>query len=110
MNVDNCFSTITDDAVGCVNDDLKMTPNVGLVPMLKALLVLQHQREVSPRPSQNHVPEEGEQLHHISEEAKRYSDNQFDALLEAAVQYCNDPQRSVPMKDGLRASCAVFFI
>jgi hypothetical protein len=98
---------MSDDVVGYVYDDSMMTPGVGLVPMLKALLVLQYQREVDPKASRD--PEEGEQLHHISEEARNYSNEQFDALLEAAVEYCNDP-RSAPMKDALRTSCALLFI
>ncbi|RXW24071.1 hypothetical protein EST38_g1775 [Candolleomyces aberdarensis] len=97
-------NTTTDDVVEYIKDELGMTPCVGLVPMLKALLVLQHQREVSLSASQSHVLEEGIQLHHISEEAKKNSEEQFYALLEAAVQYCNDPQRSASMKDSLRTS------
>ncbi|KAJ2912893.1 hypothetical protein MD484_g7522, partial [Candolleomyces efflorescens] len=97
------FSAITYDSSGKVHDDLRMAPSVGLVAMLRAMLMLQYQREGDPKTRQGRVTEKDDQLYHISEEVRSYSEEQFDALVEAAVDYCNDP-RSASMKNALKAS------
>ena len=60
------------------------------VPMLRALLALQSQREVAQTPSP-------------LKEAEKYGEAQFTALLDAGIEYCNNPKHSADLKDGIRA-------
>jgi hypothetical protein len=66
--------------------------------MLKASLVLQYQREAQP--------EAQDQGSEGSDEAWADAEEQLTALLDAAVDFCNDPdsQHSKDMKEGLEQS------
>ncbi|RXW15796.1 hypothetical protein EST38_g10058 [Candolleomyces aberdarensis] len=68
--------------------------------MVKALLALKYLRQAEP---EKMGAQSGELLRvESSEKARKFAGEQFDVLLEHAVEICNDPQRSDDLKKALQ--------
>jgi hypothetical protein len=81
-------------------ETFKHAPIVEFTAMIKALLALKYLREVEPK-------EEGaladEPLgSESSERASKFAAEQYDLLVNHAIEFCNDAQRSGDLKDALR--------
>ena len=81
-------------------ESLHCAPIVEFTAMMKALLALQYLREVEPR-------EDGaladEPLGPESRErARKLAAEHYDLLATHAIDFCNDPRRSIDLKAALR--------
>ncbi|RXW15793.1 hypothetical protein EST38_g10061 [Candolleomyces aberdarensis] len=84
-----------------LEQDLQNTPIVEFVPMLKALLALQFQREIEPNRKVSRQTEENG-AHQDTDTPQDWSERHFTAMLESAIKFCNDPTRSATLKENLR--------
>ncbi|KAJ2934508.1 hypothetical protein H1R20_g2646, partial [Candolleomyces eurysporus] len=83
-----------------VEGSLSNAQIVEFTAIIKALLALKYLKEVEPEKmgAQPDEPLCAESF----EKARKFAGEQFDVLLEHAVEFCNDPQRSVDLKKALQ--------
>jgi hypothetical protein len=77
-------------------ENLDNAPIVEFTAMIKALLALKYLREVEPpkegaQPGEPSGPES-------SESARKFAAEQYDFLVDHAIEFCKDPHRSIGLK------------
>ncbi|KAJ2911931.1 hypothetical protein MD484_g8479, partial [Candolleomyces efflorescens] len=89
------ISTTINENIQFIEEDLRDAPVVDFASMLKALLALLYLREIDP-----HLKDKG--TLEGEDAAKEFAENHYNILIDKAITFCNDQQRSAELKENLR--------